>query len=122
MGGEGSDDNNSGLTELELGNDDVIGFLKQKFKWICIMHSCSFKASFSFSKADNRKKFKIQMNFIFFSNKVLAMKYHIYHSVLEDVTSVFKSLETGIRSGTIMAKVLYKSKFIYKHIGFLFRI
>ena len=44
-----SGDNNSGLTELELGNDDVIGFLKQKFKWICIMHSCSFKASFSFS-------------------------------------------------------------------------
>lgn len=45
MGGEGSDDNNSGLTELEL----------------------------------------------------------------EDVTSVFKSLETGIRSGTIMAKDLTKA-------------
>ena len=48
--------------------------------------------------ADNQKVFP------FYSSKVSVMKYPIYHSV-EDVSSVFKSLETGIRSGTIMAKV-----------------
>ena len=68
-----SGDNNSGLTELELGNDDVIGFLKQKFKWICIMHSCAvLKLPFLFPmKADNHKKFQIQMNFPFFQTKFL---------------------------------------------------
>ena len=30
-------ENYSGLTEWELGNDDVIRILCQKFRWICMM-------------------------------------------------------------------------------------